>query len=363
MPSFPAWRGRLDRSGSGMVTIKDVAARAGVSIKTVSRAMNGSAEIAAPTRQRVLDAATELDSRPNLLARRLVSGRTNTVGVVIPHSASYVFTHFSFNDVLRGIGEVLDRHGLDLLLHLRGDQAPYYDLYRKHQVDGLILLAIPTDDPLYRDLVRGSIPCVFTCRTSTDDNPTDWVDSDAVTGLGLVTAHLIDLGHERIAMLAVPPTLVMAQQQVAGFRRVMTDHGLLINEDWIRAGEYSFASGERIARELLAQADRPTALVCGDDMTAIGVMRRAANMGLDVPGDVSVTGFDDVVLAPYVYPALTTIRQDGYRKGRLAAETLIDVLAGTVMPGHPRKYPLDMEQMIRDSTVGAASRSGAMPMA
>jgi DNA-binding LacI/PurR family transcriptional regulator len=343
-----------------MATIKDVSARAGVSIKTVSRVVNNSAEVSEATRSHVQQIIAELNYRPSALGKRLVSGRTNTVGVVIPHTAAYVFAHLYFNEVLRGIGEVLHQHGLDLLLHLGRSDMAYSDLYRQHRVDGLILLAIPTDDTLHRDLLGSEIPCVFTCRVVEDNNPTHWVDSDAATGIELVVDHLVSLGHRRIGMLAGPANLTLAREQVRGFRRALDRHELTLDPGWVETGDFSFDAGRRLSKTMLASRLRPTALVCGDDMTAVGAVRGADDIGLRVPADVSVTGFDDVILARYITPPLTTVRQNGYEKGRRAAEILVSVVLGSER-GSPRQELLPTELVVRESTA-AAMTDGALPI-
>lgn len=344
-----------------MATIKDVSARAGVSIKTVSRVINNSPEVSEATRQRVQQIITELNYRPSALGKRLVSGRTSTVGVVIPHTAAYVFAHLYFNEVLRGIGEILHQHGLDLLLHLGRDDMAYSDLYRQHRVDGLILLAIPMDDTLHRDLLRSDIPCVFTCRVVERDNPTHWVDSDAAEGIERIVDHLVALGHTRIGMLAGPSTLLLALEQVRGYRQAIERHGLEVDPSLFAIGNFTFDAGRQLAQRILSADDRPTALICGDDMTAVGAIRGASDLGLAVPDDVSVTGFDDVVLAQYISPPLTTVRQNGYAKGRLAAESLIDVMKGD--PGIPlQQILLATDLIVRGSTAAPAVRQGEVPM-
>ncbi|HET8524331.1 MAG TPA: LacI family DNA-binding transcriptional regulator [Thermomicrobiales bacterium] len=338
-----------------MATIKDVSALAGVSIKTVSRVLNESTEVAEPTRQRVLAAITELDYRPNMLAKRLVTGKTNTVGVVIPRSAAYVFSHLYFNEVLRGIGEVLGQQQLDLLLHLAHDDTPYAELYRQQRVDGLILMSIPSDDPYLPGVIESGAPAVFTCRIREQNNPTHWVDADAEGGMARSVEHLLRLGHRRIAFLSGPPALVLARLQREGYRRSLINHGISIDEGLIAAGDYSFEAGHHLARTMMARDDPPTAFVCGDDMTALGAMRGVEEQGYRVPADVSIIGFDDVILARYVSPALTTVRQAGHRKGQLATQMLIRAMAGDLADG-PRQVVLDTELVVRESTGPAPAR-------
>ncbi len=344
-----------------VATIKDVSLQAKVSIKTVSRVINGSAEVSEETRRRVLQVIGELEFRPSMLAKNLVTGKTNTVGVVIPHTANYVFAHLYFNEVLRGIGDVLEIHGFDVLLHLGRQDMQYSELYRQQRVDGLILLSIPVDDPLHLDLINSRAPCVFTCRVLEFDNPTHWVDCDGAAGIERAVTHLVSLGHRRIGFLSGPQNLVLGRLQMSGFRSSLSRHGLSGNEDWIRVGDYSFEAGQQLAIELMTSDERPTALICGDDMTAIGAIRGVESLGLSVPRAVSIVGFDDVILAKYTSPALTTVRQDGYQKGRIAAETLVEVMKGEIVD-KPRQILLDTELVIRDSSGPAPEFSGELPM-
>ncbi|MGH2562446.1 MAG: LacI family DNA-binding transcriptional regulator [Thermomicrobiales bacterium] len=337
-----------------MATIKDVSKLAAVSIKTVSRVLNGSTEVAAETRERVQRVIAELDYQPNALAQRLVTGKTNTIGVVIPRSAAYVFSHLYFSEVLRGIGEVLGQHALDLLLHLSHDDTPYAELYRQQRVDGLILMSIPMDDPHLAGLIDGQVPCVFTCRVRAHDNPTHWVDADAAGGMVRSVEHLLALGHQRIAFLSGPPNLMLARLQEEGYRRALAQHGLTPREDLVAVGDYSFEAGQRLAQALMARPQPPTAFVCGDDMTALGTMRGVRELGHQIPEDVSIAGFDDVILAHYATPALTTVRQESYKKGQIAAQTLITVIAGSHAAG-PCQIVLPTDLIIRESTGPARS--------
>jgi DNA-binding LacI/PurR family transcriptional regulator len=225
----------------------------------------------------------------------------------------------------------------------------YAELYHQQRVDGLILLAIPLDDPLHHELLDGRVPAVFTCRVRENDNPTNWVDSDAAGGIEQVVDHLQSLGHREIGFLSGPDNLVLARLQREGFRHALRASGLQLNPEWVRIGEYSFESGRRLAIDVMGFDRRPTALVCGDDMTAVGAIRGVQSLGNQVPTDVSITGFDDVVLAGYTVPALTTVRQDGYQKGRIAAETLIEIMNGSG-PDPPRQIVLATELIVRDSS-------------
>lgn len=345
-----------------MATIKDVSRRADVSIKTVSRVVNGSPEVAEPTRLRVLEAIETLGYRPSALGKRLVTGRASAVGVVIPRTAGYVFAHPYFSEVLRGIGDVLGQHHLDLLLHLGRDDFDYAALVHQRRADGLILLSIPIGDPLAMPLIDDPVPAVFTCRVTEGTNPTNWVDSDPTNGIAEAVQHLVQLGHRQIGFLQGPQRLMLPRLQLDAFRQALTSQGIDSNHDWILSGDYSFEAGIGHVKRLLERGERPTALLCSDDMIAVGAISALSAAGIRVPQDCSVIGFDDVLISRHLTPALTTIRQDGYGKGRIAAETLISVI-DKGRPASPVQIALPTTLVIRQSTAHPACVSEGRPMA
>jgi DNA-binding LacI/PurR family transcriptional regulator len=345
-----------------MATIKDVSRQARVSIKTVSRVINGSPEVAEATRQHVLATIEQLGYRPSALGQRLVTGKASAIGVVIPRTAGYVFGHQYFHEVLRGIGDVLGRNQLDLLLHLGRDDSDYALLVHRRKVDGLILLSIPLDDHRASSLIGGDVPAVFTCRATAGHNPTNWVDCDPATGIDEAVEHLVALGHREIGFLQGPTQLMLPRLQLDALRGSLRGHELELREEWVLSGDYSFEAGSAHARRLLELPERPSALLCSDDMIAIGAIGALAGAGTIVPRDCSVIGFDDVVIARYLTPPLTTIRQDAYGKGQRAAELLIDLIArGSKTEAVHETLPTRL--MIRQSTAPPPARRGGSHMA
>ena len=332
-----------------MATIKDVAKLSGVSIKTVSRVVNNLSEVSPTTRQRVQQAIFELGYQPNKLARSLVNGRTNTVGVVIPQSASYIFTHPFFTEVLQGITEVLSQIDFNLLLHLAHEKVPYAKLYTQHQVDGLILMSIPIGDPNIQMLDDTGVPWICTCRVSEDDDSTNWVDADFAGGVEQAMEYLISLGHTRIALLAGPMSLVSVHLRVLGYQNALRKHHLPMTDGYILEGSFTSESGHSLAIKAMEHSQPPSALICGDDLMAFGVIQALKEQGYCVPEDVSVVGFDDISLARFSSPPLTTIRQDTYLKGRKAAEALLARLRDK-STNYPMKILLDTSLVIRKST-------------
>lgn len=345
-----------------MATIKDVSRQARVSIKTVSRVINGSQEVAEATRQRVLDTIELLEYRPSALGQRLVTGRARTVGVVIPRAAGYVFGHPYFHEVLRGIGDVLGRNELDLLLHLGRDDGDYALLVHQRKVDGLILLSIPIGDPCASSLLSGAVPAVFTCRATDDDQLTNWVDCDPAGGIDEAVDHLISLGHRDIGFLQGPQQLTLPRLQLQALRASLARRGVGLRNEWVLNGDYSFEAGSAHVLQLLEQPRRPTALLCGDDMIAIGAISALTGAGLLVPRDCSVIGFDDVVISQYISPPLTTIRQDAYGKGQRSAELLIEAIARGPATGVIHET-LPTTLIVRKSTASPPMHRGGTSMA
>ncbi|MCG3161973.1 MAG: hypothetical protein DCC59_06455 [Chloroflexi bacterium] len=335
-----------------MVTIKDVARLSGVSIKTVSRVVNNLAEISPETRKKVQQAILELGYQPNTTARNLVNGQTNTVGVIIPHSADYIFTHPFFTQVLQGIAEELSANNFNLLLHLAHDKAPYASLYSQRKVDGLILMSIPIGDPNLQGLEENGVPCVCTCRISETNNSTSWVDADFAGGVEQAIEHLISLRHRRIALLAGPMSLVSVRLRALGYRNALQKHGLPAADGYILEGDFTSESGHALAAKAMKDPNPPSALICGDDMMAFGAMQALKELGYGVPEDVSVIGFDDISLARFSSPPLTTIRQDTYEKGRKAAETLLAFMRDK-QNATPRQIMLETSLITRNSTASA----------
>jgi LacI family transcriptional regulator len=338
-----------------MPTIKDVAKAAGVSIKTVSRVINDNSEVADETRHHVQQVIKELGYQPSVVARSLVRGKSNTIGVVIPLSARYIFSHLFFSEVLRGIAEVLADHSLDLLVHLGQDNTPYVELYLQRRVDGLIMMSIPVDDLNLEGLLESAAPCVFTCRILDEHNSTNWVDVDFLGGIAQSVEHLLDLGHERIGLLAGRSNLVSVHLRVEGYRQALDKRQISVLDGLVLYDEFSFAAGQRLVNKLMGQDEPPTGIICGDDMMALGAIQGLRDMGYTVPEDVSVIGFDDIVLAKFSTPTLTTVRQDAYNKGHVAAKTLVSLMSTSPCP-EPTQIILPTELVIRDSTTRAGER-------
>ena len=323
--------------------MSDVARLAGVSHQTVSRVINDSEHVREETRERVLRAMRQLNYRPNSVARALVTGRSNTLGVV------------SFDTTLYGPASTL--YGIEQAAHDAGyfitiaslkafDRASVLDAVERLRilgVDGILVIAPQVTAA--RALMRtpAGVPLVALEAGPTDVVPVASIDQFA--GAAAATSHLIELGHRRVAHVAGPSDWLEAQLRVAGWRATLQAAGLPAPEPLV--GDWSPRSGYEIG-QLLA-ADVPlTAIFVANDQMALGVLRALHEAGRRIPADVSVVGFDDVPEAPYFTPPLTTIRQDFDEMGRRGLKLLLETMEDP--DGPPRHLEVEPELIVRSST-------------
>jgi LacI family transcriptional regulator len=330
-------------------TIDDVARLAGVSIKTVSRVLNGAPYVRGATREKVVAAASTLDYHPNLSARQLASKRTFLVGMLYgdpnpKNENDYVTT------VQAGSLQACRAHGYRLLINpCRGDRDGLVDdvvgLHR--QVDGFIVLQ-PLSDmlELIQFLVDDGIPCVRISQRPFAEIP--WISVADESSAEEMTEHLLGLGHRRIGFIMGDPAHGQSHDRLAGYRRALGKRGIAFDDGLVAKGRFDYDSGYTCARSLLSAPERPTAIFASSDAMATGVLSAAHEMGLDVPRDLSVAGFDDSPLARHAWPPLTTVRQPIAEAARVATEELMKRLQGD--PDPVFHHCLEAELVIRAST-------------
>ena len=329
-----------------MPTIREVAARAGVSPTTVSHVINNTRFVSADARQRVLDAMAELNYRPNVLARSLRRGETRTLGLILPDSANPFFA-----EIARAIEDSAFRNGYNVILgnsenELTKEQV-YVDVLVNKQVDGLIFVATGDHSPSLEQLVRDGLPVVVVDRRLTGLD-VDTVLTDNLQGGLTATRYLLDLGHRRIACITGPSNLTPSAERVIGYRQALQERSLPVDESLIRKGDFHPHSGYLTVSQLLHSAPRPTAFFICNDMMAIGALRALAEAGLQVSQDCSLVGYDDIELASYVTPPLTTIRQDKNAMADAAVQLLLERIADPGLPARTRILPIRLVE--RQST-------------
>ena len=312
-------------------TIGDVARRAAVSTATVSRVLAGVGGARPDTRDRVLDAARELGYRPSGIARSLKLRTTRTLGLIITDIENPFFPQ-----LVGAVEDVAREHGYALLLCNAADdpdrEAAYLDLLVDRRVDGVVIAVSGLGARHGEWLAEPPLPVVLV-NTAAPGLPHASITSDNVDGGRQAAAHLLDLGHRRIGVLTASPRNAAAPDRVAGAQLAFKDRGLDPDSIAIVVDEPGVEGGEAALCRLLVEAPETTGVVAYNDLMAIGAMRAVRATGRTVPDDFSVVGFDDVAIAAYTDPPLTTIAQDIGDLGRRAVERLVERIAATTADG------------------------------
>ncbi len=326
--------------------MRDVAQHAGVSISTVSHVVNNSRAVSSEARSRVLAAMKALGYKPNALAQNLRRQQTFSIGMIVPDSANPFFA-----EVARGIEDTsFEQNHSVILCNTDGDvdkQAAHTDLLIKNQVAGILFVAAGISTELVEDLQARQVPLVVVDR-EVPDVAVDTVLTNHRQGGCQATQHLIDLGHRRIACVSGGSDLSPSAERLTGYQMKLQESGIPFDETLVVKGDFQYASGYRAARQLLSLAEPPTAVFACNDLMAVGVISAATEMGLRVPEELSVVGFDDVRLASFTNPPLTTIAQPKYDIGVIATKMLLARARNLAAP--PRVEQLETELIIRGST-------------
>jgi DNA-binding LacI/PurR family transcriptional regulator len=339
------------------VTIRDVARHAGVSVATASRALNPNGVVNLQTRQRILTVMEELGFTPSPAARRLSLGRTLTVGVVVSF-----LTRPQAAERLRGVDAVLGDSEFDLVIYnVESVQKRnhYLDtLAQSQRTDGLLVMSLPPRPEAVDVLTRAPVPVVFIDVHTPSIEAMPRVIGDDEAGGAMAASHLLDLGHREIAFigdaLEDPFGFTSSTDRETGFRRELAASGVNIPADRVGHGAHGRYEARDLARRMLTDDDRPTAIFAASDTQAFGVVAAARDLGLGVPDDLSVIGYDDIEAADYV--GLTTIRQQLFESGRRGAEILLAEIEGR--SPEPAIAQLEPELVARATTAPAKEGRG-----
>lgn len=311
-------------------TIYDVAIKSGVSTATVSRVLNNADyPVSQELRAKVLNAVTELAYEPNLLGKYLKTRENREIGVIIPNISNYFYPL-----LLLGVHDIAFQHGYQIILcnSYRESELEIknFNFLIRKQVMGILTFPLTTsNDYLHKYVRRGGN--VVLLESSSDDEISR-VTYNYFQGGYMACQHLLEYGHRRISFAGAPLTRHSRIQQYLGFKQCLLDNGLEPDESliYIAKGEkesisvYEFENGRALAQMILKSKERPTAVFCVNDMTAIALLQEFHNQGVDVPNDISVVGFDDLNLSAYCIPPLTTVDQHIYEMGTIATKMLID---------------------------------------
>jgi DNA-binding LacI/PurR family transcriptional regulator len=343
-----------------MTTIYDVAKAAGVTAATVSHVLSGKKPVSDATRKKVMRFVEELGYRPNLVARSLITHRTRTIGFVVP-----MITNPFYSEIIEDAERITHRVGFRLLVTITQDdkllgQEMLVDLYAR-RVDGIILMGGSGELPfaLIETLISEGLPIIGCIWDEEERTFPTTIGFDYFAGGRLVAEHLLALGHQRIGIIAhgIVGTRLQHHLRVSGLVETLAAAGHSFDPALLFYGDSSAQSGEVAALQLLALPDPPTAIFATNDLMAIGILSAAWKRGLHVPHDLSVVGFDDIVLASYMTPPLTTVLMDRIALMEKSMEILFDMIEGKPVTSPPFLAPT---LVVRAST-GQNSREGYLP--
>jgi LacI family transcriptional regulator len=336
-------------------TVADVARRARVSRATVSRVLNQYAHVRPDVRARVQRAMQALGYRPDAVARSLARRETRTLGLVVAD-----ITNPFYAETARAVLETAKANGYHVIL-CNTDNQPrvqeeYVEVLRQRRVDGIIFGSVFLEDPVVEALVASDYPCLMYNRRLRSRRG-NFIVLDNLRASRDVTRHLVALGHRRIGFVSGLPNISTAAERLQGYREALRASGLSADRDLVRPGAFQAGTAQEAARDLLKRRGRPTAIVAGNDLMALGVIQAAAELGVCIPHELAVVGFDDIEIADHPRVQLTTMAQQKAEMGRLAALGILDVIRrGAGVGGRPLQQILDPMLIIR-CTCGALLRA------
>lgn len=315
----------MSESKKKLPTINDVAELAGVSKRTVSRVLNGSPKVSEQTRARIQEIIQKLNFAPNRQARGLAASRSFLLGLIYDVPTLFI------NDIQKGMLNVCEEAGYEVVVHachIESDKLTD-DVVRfinRANLDGVLVLPPVSDiEPLAEKL--DEIGCRFVRFSSRLSNkPWQQVVTDYMPAIMDMTGHLVALGHRKIGFISGPPTHVSSQKRQEVFIQALSNHGIELPRRYLVEGAFTYESGVRAARKLLAEEDRPTAIFAANDEMAFGVMNVANQQGIDVPRDLSVVGFDGTPFSTFVIPSLSTIIRKTDQMAQLGTQKLLALI-------------------------------------
>jgi LacI family transcriptional regulator len=333
------------------VTMRDVAALAGVSLSTVSRVLSqkpSGIPITQETQRKVYEAVEQLNYFPNLTASSLRTQRTNMIAVMIADLSNPFYYY-----ITRTIQDIALERDYDVLIsntdHLQEYEQRFCEAIMRRPVDGIILVPYHLTNDAIDQLLQRTGAAITVLGRHIDHPDVDIISADDEKATYDAVCWLIqEKGHQRVAFIGASPSFSVSVRRQRGYERAMHEAGLPVHPDWIREGDFTHESGERTMRTLLAMPDRPSAVFACNDNMAIGALNEALDQRLNVPGDVAVVGFDNIPAAALIRPKLTTVAHHPIELGRLLAEALFERINGEV-GGVQRHFDVPCELIIRQS--------------
>ncbi len=333
------------------LTIKDVAKKANVSITTVSRVSNGSKGVSAKTYRRVIKTIKELGYSPSAMASGLKTRLSKSIGIAVPDAIGDFY-----GEVINGIESVATKNEYNLIIslnhHIIKEELEAVNFFKAKKVDGAILVTTLDDDDYVRSLIESGFEIVLLDRTP-NGLKVDTVKTDNFHGGYMATEYLLNLGHSAILIVQGLSYLDSSRERFNGYKRALKDRGIEIDSTFILNGNFTIDSGYSTVKKYLDKKGLNfTAVFAANDQMAMGAIKALNEKGISVPDEVSIVGFDDSYISPYVIPSLTTIKQRREEMGRVAAELLLDRIASHNKKGKtPRQVIISVELIERESAI------------
>jgi LacI family repressor for deo operon, udp, cdd, tsx, nupC, and nupG len=324
-----------------MTTVKEVCRLAGVSTATVSRALKNPELVSAKTRERVFKAVQESGYRPNMLASSVKTGKSNSLVVLVPNLSNPFFLR-----IIQGIEQAAHEQGYSVLLgDTQGEPA------REHEIAGMVL-SNRADGLIHLDHsfpfsandahLADRVPVVSVCERIKGDKEFPVIELDNYAATRSLAKHLVNYGHRKFGIVAGQEDSQIHHDRLAGIKDVLAIEGIRFNDDMIVGGAYSIEMGQQGARDLMAKENRPTAIFCFNDDIALGTVFELKRMGIRVPQDVSVVGFDNIKVSAFIDPPLTTIDQPAHEMGRKAVEVVLQIINGVPLKRNREIFPYNI---------------------
>lgn len=321
-----------------MATIKDVAKKAGVSVSIVSKAFNNYPDVNEKTRQRVFDIAKQMNYTPNIVAKNLSSKKQMTIGLISSGVLNNSEKDNNAFNIFKGVYTAISASQFELSIYLidsqRQKQKSYAQYCRERNIGGALLQGIRIDDPYYMELIDTNIPCVILdIIPETNNGLVGSVSIDNVKASKEIAMYLFERNHRDIAVIAGRKKTYVNSERIKGVQEAFKENGLELKTDEIMYADFSEQEAYELAKIYL-KTKHPTAFLCFSDLMAFGVMKAVKEVGLKIPEDISITGFDDLVFSSYTDPQLTTIGQDFFEIGKMAAQLLQDLMENKLDQKH-----------------------------
>jgi LacI family transcriptional regulator len=338
----------FDKEEITMATIYDIAKKTGFSTTTVSKALNNYSDVSEKTKQKILQAVEEMGYLPNAHAQSLSTKKSWTIGVMFSEANEVGMKHPFFSAIIESFRKNAEREGYDLIFasrNLRNRDISYLEHFSYRAVDGIVVICSDPQDPQVQEMINSSIPIVV---IDMNNQNCSLVYSDNIEGGKLAVNYLHSLGHTKIAHIAGDVSTDAGTERIKGFKKAMNDLELPVLEGYlVNGGLFSIQEGKAAMEELLSLKDLPTAVFVAGDHMAIGAIEAIKEKGLKVPEDISIIGYDDIEMAAYITPKLTTIKQDTEMIGYQAAQLLMEQILQKKKLITSKRIPVEL--IIRES--------------